>query len=500
MRSRLQREIDEHPLRLLLVIGLVLRLVAALFARGYMATDDHNQVIELAASWLRGNNDYLGGDSQFYRSLLYPALNYLQIAACHSLGIVHPDYVMLINRVMHAIFSLWTIVLTYKLGLRVGDKSVAWTAGLIIAAHALMPYASVRNLIEAVCIPFLLWGIYEIVCTEAESATRDRRWILAGLAFGIGFLIRWQIASAIAGIGIYLLIKRQWRGVALMSAAFVIPVAIEGLWDWQTHGIFLGSLVRYLEHNAIHAYDYVVGPWYRYLLLVLGIFVPPFSLLCLYASGRYIKRLGLIAWAVLPFFIVHSLVPGKQERFLIPIFPEIALMFVLALWHWRRECSKNWSRWIGYGWKWFWVVNAVLLIGALTHYGQRGKIEPLVGLFEEGDAQSVLFDMTERGRRTDLPMYYADGGGVRTMPEMFQATRIEEIDSLVSVNGAGAWDYVVIFSRNEFDQHLQMLEQRIGPLEVIRHTGPTLVETFLQTVNPKYTHSRESWLCRTVQQ
>lgn len=499
MRSRLQREIDEHPLRLLLLIGLVLRLVAAFFARGYMATDDHNQVIELAASWLRGNNDYLAGDSQFYRSLLYPAMNYYQLAFCHSIGIVHPDYVMLINRLIHALFSLWAIVLTYKLGLRLGDKSVAWTAGLIVAAHAVMPYVSVRNLIEGVCIPFLLWGMYEIVCVDDDRENRNRRWIMAGLAFGVGFLIRWQIASAIAGIGVYLVIRRQWRGVMLMSLAFLIPVIIEGVWDWHTHGVFLGSLVRYLEHNAIHAYDYVVGPWYRYLLLVLGIFVPPFSLLCLYASGRYIKRLGLIAWAVLPFFIVHSLVPGKQERFLLPIFPEIALMFVLALWYWRRECSENWNRWIGYGWKWFWAVNTVLLIGALTHYGQRGKIEPLIGLFEQGDARSVLFDMTERGRRTDLPTYYADGGGSRLMPEMFQAARIEEIDSVLAAGGPGTWDYVVVFSRGQFDEHRIMLEQRLGKLELVRHTGPTLVEDFLQAVNPKYTHSRESWLCRVVQ-
>lgn len=495
MRSRLQREIDEHPLRLLLLIGLVLRLVAAFFARGYMATDDHNQVIELAASWLRGDNDYLAGDSQFYRSLLYPALNYFQIGACHALGIVHPDYVMLINRVVHAVFSLWTIVLTYELGLRLGDKSVAWTAGLIVAAHAVMPYVSVRNLIEAVCIPFLLWGIYEIVNVEDDHVDCNRRWLFAGLAFGIGFLIRWQIASAIAGIGVYLLIKRQWRGVLLISAAFLIPVIIEGVWDWQAHGVFLGSLVRYLEHNAIHAYDYVVGPWYRYLLLVLGIFVPPFSLLLLYASGRYIKRLGIIAWVVLPFFIVHSLVPGKQERFLIPIFPEIALMFVLAIWHWKRECSLVLSRWIGHGWTWFWAVNAVLLVGALTHYGQRGKIEPLIGLFEEREVGGVIVDVTVRGRTTDLPLFYLDGGGVRPMPEIVQCSDMNDIYAML--DSSAVWSHIVYFGTPTLGPG--MLPDRYGQhLEIVRHTGPTLVEKTLLKFNPKYTHSRESWLCRIL--
>jgi hypothetical protein len=485
---------------MLLSVGLGLRLIAAIFARGYMATDDHNQVIELAAEWLRGDNDYLSGDRQFYRSLLYPALNCLQIAACHTIGLVHPDAVMFINRTLHAVLSLWTIILTYRVGLRLADKSVSFTAGLIVAAHAVMPYVAVRNLIEAVCIPFLLWGIYEIVSARQNRGHQTRRWVLAGLAFGVGFLIRWQVASAIAGVGIYLLVKREWRGVFIIVLSSLAPVIAEGIWDWQTHGVFLGSLWRYVEHNALHAYDYVVGPWYRYLLLIIGIFIPPFSLLCLYASGRHIKRLGILAWAVLPFLIVHSLVPGKQERFLLPIFPEIVLVFVIALWHLQKERLGVWRRWIGYGWGLFWTVNVVLLIGALTHYGQRGKIEPLIGLYEQGDAESVLFDMTERGRPTDLPLFYLDGGGIRKMPEIFQATNTDEIDSVRALGTAQKWNYVIVFSRGRFEEHRMMLEERLGTIEILSYTGPTLIERTLLTLNPKYTHSRESWLCRIDEQ
>ena len=482
-------------MRLLLVLGLALRVIAAFSARGYMATDDHNQVIELAAQWLRGENDYLTGDSQFYRSLLYPYLNYLQFAACHAVGVTHPDAVMLINRLLHAGFSLWTIVLTYRIGLKLSDRSTAFIAGLVVAAHAVMPYAAVRNLIEVVCMPFLLCGIYEIVNGEKSERRSIRPWMVAGLAFGVGFLIRWQIASAVAGIGIYLLINRKWRDVVWMSLAFCVPVIIQGFWDWHAHGVFLGSLVKYLEHNALRAYDYVVGPWYRYLLLILGIFIPPLSLLFVYASGKYIKRLGILAWAVLPFVIVHSLVPGKQERFLLPIFPLLALMFVIALWYWQRDSSPRIRRLIGYSWTWFWVVNAALLIGALTHYGQRGKIEPMIGLFEEELATGVIVDVSERGRRTDLPTFYLDGGGVRAMPEVVQATSMSQIDSLIQ--DSERWSHIVYFGYPELGPG--MLPDRYGQhLEIVRHTGPTLVEKALLTLNPKYTHSRESWLCRIV--
>lgn len=493
MRSRLQREIEEHPLRLLLFVGLALRVIAAIFARGYMATDDHNQVIEMAAQWLRGTDDYLAGDSQFYRSLLYPYLNYLQIAACHAVGMNHPDAVMFINRLLHAVFSLWTIVLTYRLGALLADRPTAFLAGAVVALHAVMPYVAVRNLIEAICMPFLLWGVYEIVMAEQGEQRSLRPWIVAGLAFGLGFLIRWQLASAIAGIGVYVIFKKEWRGVATMTLAFSIPVIIEGLWDWQTHGVFLGSLWRYIEHNALHAYGYVVGPWYRYLLLILGIFIPPLSLFCVYASGRYIKRLGMLVWAVFPFVIVHSLVPGKQERFLLPIFPLLALMFVIALWHWQKECSDRWRRWVAHSWRWFWMVNAMLLVGALTHYGQRGKIEPLIGLFEQKRVSGVIVDLSVRGRRTDLPLFYLDGGGVRALPPVFQSTHMSQIDSLF--DSSTIWSHVIYFGNSEMGPGI-LLDRYGQHLEIIRHTGPTLVEKALLALNPKYTHSRESWLYR----
>ncbi|HLG94650.1 MAG TPA: hypothetical protein VI546_07425, partial [candidate division Zixibacteria bacterium] len=82
---------SDHPLAFLLALGLILRIFAAFFARGYMGTDDHFQVIEIAADWQRGNFVFLPGDTQFYRSLFYPALNWLLMAFLHQFGIYHPD-------------------------------------------------------------------------------------------------------------------------------------------------------------------------------------------------------------------------------------------------------------------------------------------------------------------------------------------------------------------------------------------------------------------------
>jgi 4-amino-4-deoxy-L-arabinose transferase-like glycosyltransferase len=499
--QRLRIWVSLHPLKFLLVLGLLLRILAALFARGYMGTDDHFQVIEIAADWQRGNFVFLPGDTQFYRSLFYPALNWLLMVFLHQFGIYHPEAVMLVNRLLHALFSLWTIVLTYKLGLLLFDRRAAFTAGLLSAAYFLMPYVSVRNLIETFCIPFLLWGLYETTKVEMGKSKNPRRsWAWAGFAFGLAFLVRWQMAAAILGVGLYLIYCRAWRGLALMTTFGLIPVLAEAAWDWWAHGLFFGSFRVYIQHNLTHAQDYIVGPWYRYLLLLVGLFIPPFSLLFLAAIVRWVKRFDVLIWAALAFLIIHSAVPGKQERFILPLFPLLALMGSAGLQFWQ-ESRPSFAPWIRWGWRWFWGVNAVLCVIAVFNYSQKARIASFVYLYERGDAQGVVVDFTERG--TLLPLYYLDGADPsRPKPEIYRAYTSADFDTLRQRHSGlldlpvAPLNYVIIFSQGKPEVHLKMINEHLGRTEVLAHIPPSLADWILLWLNPKYNHSKEAWVCR----
>ncbi|MBI3872935.1 MAG: glycosyltransferase family 39 protein [candidate division Zixibacteria bacterium] len=503
MRDLLRRLIDKHPLAVLLAVGLLLRVIAAFFARGYMATDDHFQVIELAAQWLRGHHDYLPGDTQFYRSLLYPGVNWVLMALLHAMGVYNPDLVMLIDRLCHAVFSLWTIGLTYKLALLLSNRRAAWTSGLIVAMHAVMPYVAVRNLIEVVSMPFLLWGIYEITRAESE-ADWDRgtvvRWIGAGLALGLAFVIRWQVASGVAGIGLYLLFRHRWRAIGFVAGGVLIPVVLQGCWDWAWHDVFLGSLRAYLAQNVAHLYDTIVGPWHRYLLLIVGIFIPPFSLIFMAAMIRWVRRLGVLPWAAFAFLIAHSIIPSKQERFLLPIFPLLALMGTVGLEYWREFKGPVWHHWLRRGWIWFWIVNTPLLILALFNYSQKAKVEPLIKLYERGDASSVVLDLTESGGGMGMPEYYLDGADPsRPRPVIYEALKAEDLDSLrqkFASQAAPVPNYVLIYAKGGIEAHLVMLRERLGTVEPLEYIGPSVAERLLIFFNPRYHQAREVELCR----
>jgi hypothetical protein len=88
-------------------------------------------------------------------------------------------------------------------------------------------------------------------------------------------------------------------------------------------------------------------------------------------------------------------------------------------------------------------------------------------------------------------MFYLDGGGVRAMPNVVQATSMAQMDSLFQ--DSEGWSHIVYFGCPE--SGADMLRDRYGrDVDIVRHTGPTLVEKALLRLNPKYTHSRESWL------
>ncbi|HEX9749879.1 MAG TPA: glycosyltransferase family 39 protein [candidate division Zixibacteria bacterium] len=498
MRQRTQLLKEQHPFLTLLLAGLILRVIASIYSGGYMGSDDHFQVIEMAAEWMRGNNPGLPGGELFYRSLAYPGANWLLMSGLQQIGIVHPETVMFIIRLVHGLTSLWTIALAYRLAKSLAGERAAWNAGLIVAAAFIMPYASVRNLIEVVAMPFLLCALYQIVRAERTQGSSTKHWLLAGLCGGLAFVIRWQVGSAMVGIGLYLMFARQWRGLILVVAGSLIPAVLQGFWDWSWHGVFLGSLWKSLGHNIERSHNYVVGPWYRYVLLLLGVFIPPFSILFGAAMVRFARRLGVLAWAVFAFIIIHSLIPGKQERFLLPIFAAVAVMGVCGLHWWSDGGSERFRRCINWGWRWYWAVNLPLLILACLNYSQKSRIESLTYIYERGDATGIIADYTERATR--LPEYYLDGAHRTPRPIVYPVRSTAQLDTLrlralgMLPEPISGINYAVIFSRGNPDVHVEMLREHFGEVEIIKHIEPSIADRLLNLFNPRYNHSKESWV------
>ena len=96
-------------------------------------------------------------------SFFYPGLHYVFFEVVNWMGIDNPKTQMVLVRLIHALLSLWTILISFKITEKLSSSKVAKTVGLAIALGWAMPFYSVRNLVEIVCIPFYLYGIWQLV-------------------------------------------------------------------------------------------------------------------------------------------------------------------------------------------------------------------------------------------------------------------------------------------------------------------------------------------------
>jgi hypothetical protein len=481
-----------------------------------MASDDHFQVVELAAEWMRGNPVFLDGQERFYRTLLYPGFHWAVMSSCHAMGFFHPDAVMTIVRLFLGAYSLWSVAIVYRYGEAIGGRPVAWTAGWLAAAHALLPYAGVRSLVEMAALPLLIYGLYRLHLAVTRAPARAAvNALLAGLAFGGAVVLRVQVATAAVGIAAYLLWRRRPATLLWWFVGAAVPIALQGIWDLSLYGTFLGSAAKYVEFNRENLHGYVVGPVYRYVLTIIGAFLPPFGLIFFLSIFRRIRDQGVLFWATAAFLLVHSVIPQKQERFLLPVLPAVILMGTFGLHAWVRDAGPTFRRWIRYGWRFFWAVNAPLVLVAIFHYGQKARIEPLVYLYERGGTEGIVLDLTEE--KPGIPRYYLDGGRADRKPPVFYAVRApEDLGRLrarlapprpAAPSGEGTSpgeeakdippvlpEYVLIFSRGRIREHVDRISRELAGVAIVYHSSPHPIDRVLRALQPNRNRSKESWL------
>ncbi|MFN3875918.1 MAG: glycosyltransferase family 39 protein, partial [Flavobacteriales bacterium] len=400
MRAAISRFWAHPPadaLRWVTLIALMPRLVAALFSKGYFAVDDHFLVIEAAASWVDGfdYNHWLpwnqgegarpGGHSYFY-----VGLHYLLIRGLKAMGLAEPQAIMVAIRLLHALWSLVAVRAGWRIAMRIATPAAAWQAGLLLALLCYMPFLSVRNLVEVACIPFLMLGALRLV--HAGGPWRGA--LIGGLWIGMAMNVRFQVIFLAAGAGLAYLLQRDWRSALAYGLGALLPLAaVQGLLDLLIWGRPWAELTAYVAHNLTHATSYVVLPWYNYLLLLAGLFIPPLSLAVLFGFFREPKPLAPWLGALL-FLAAHSAIPNKQERFLLPIVP-LFLVLGYCSWETWRARSAWWARHAGL-WNGalaiVWAINLLLLPILSTTYSKRSRVEAMVALRGEIPLGGLVID------------------------------------------------------------------------------------------------------------
>jgi len=190
--------------------------------------------------------------------------------------------------------------------------------------------------------------------------------------------------------------------------------------------------------------------------------------------------------STLSFFIAHSLIANKQERFLLPIIPIIIILAVAGL-----PRIKSWSQKISFQktyrgmWIYFWILNSILLALTIFHYGKKDRVEPLVFVSDQKNVSGII--IVQYNYSFLVPDYYF---GKPTPPyfifedkNKFNDNCIEVIKSNIPIN------YYIVYS-DSVEVEKRRLENTFHKTLTLENViTPSLGDWLAHLVNPRYNKS-----------
>ncbi len=473
---------NDHPLRAILLIALVPRLAAAVFSKGYGMHDDHFGPIEQPFIIMQYFTYWTGRTIPHGHSIVYPSLHYLLFNVLEIIGIRDPQAKMYVVRFLHAAYSLLVVYFGYKIAEALGDRATARKAGLVLALFWPLPFLSVRNLIEVVCIPPLMAGMYYAV--TSRSVLRNA--FTAGLCLGLAFVFRYQTLLLTGTVGLVFMFRKEFRHLMWCAVGFLLSVlVVQGSADIFAWGYPLASFIEYVRYNMAHGEDYTTGPWYNYLLLVVGTLLPPLSLLLLYGFLKNWRKAAVIVFPVVVFFVLHSYFPNKQERFILPVVPLILLLGVIGL----EESIRKTRYWIQHTrmlrsfWIAFWILNLLLLVPFSLYYGKSSRIEAMYELY--GKPMEGLVLVGGKVGTSQPPLFYTGKYPV----SYYEVNSDEELASVKSELGESKVriTHIVFFGMEELDARVWQISRELGlKLSLERRTDPSLLDVVFHKLNPRH--------------
>jgi len=489
MWSWISRQWQERPLSLILLVAILVRVIAVIFSRGYGMLDDHFLVIEAGQSWVDGNdyNNWLpssGNTEPKGHSFFYPGIHSGLFWLMKQAGLTDPQGKMYIVRLLHALLSLITVVIGYRITHSISEKKTARMAALLLAVYWFMPFLSVRNMVEVVSIPLLMLGTW-LILKNSGSEQRPWHFLLAGLILGLAFDIRFQTILFSGGLGLVILIRRQWIPLLTLAAGYIIAVfLVQGVIDIFIWGYPFAELSEYINHNIIHSTDYIVSPWYTYLLLIAGILIPPVSIYLL--AGFFIswKKNILIFLPAFIFLVFHSIFPNKQERFILPVIPFI-IMAGLAGWNKFTGLSSFWQKRKGVlkaSWIFFWIINLALLPVISTTYSKKALCESMYYLYQRDAETVILADASHRYGVPMLPRFYS--GAWPAVIETDISRPPSSIDSAFIVDPEKKPRFLIFIEEKDIESRIMAMREIYPHIEYEATIEPGFIDRVMHRLNP----------------
>lgn len=317
----------------IVLIASVIYLVTAFNSLGFYHADEQYQIIEFAGVKLGTHqpNELAWEFKSQIRPSLQPVMCFIFLKILTVFKINDPYLQAFLIRLISALLSV-TVITFFIQNTKdfIANKSTKTAYYLLSFFLWFTPLISVRFSSETWSgLSFMLALIVFLKNSEHKLAP-----FKIGTLLGLSFLFRFQIAFAILGFALWLIVvnRSQLTYLIKISVAFIILVFLGFLLDNWFYGEVVFTPWNYFYTNIIEgaASNFGTSPWYYYYTKILRLptyfiglpIILSFLIILLKKPKHY------ILWIVLPFLIGHSLISHKEERFLFPMIYFIPLILI----------------------------------------------------------------------------------------------------------------------------------------------------------------------------
>ncbi len=488
---------EEKPYMVILFLGLILRLISAIFSQGYAFHDDHYLVLEASHSWVDGA-DYANWLPQNQKnpvpsghSFFYVGIHFVLFHILKFVGFVDPKVKMVIIRIIHAFFSLLILKYTYKIVKKVSnEENLAIKATLFMAVLWFMPFLSVRNLVEFISIPFMFWGIWLILNSENKKYVL-LHYLFAGFIIGLSFSVRFQTILFAGGVGLVLLFQKKIKGAIIYGVGILLSIIlIQGGIDLFVWGRPFAEFTEYIKYNIENRYNYGPDNWHMYISVFGGMLVPPFSLLLLFGFFRNWKKYAIIFVPTLIFILFHNYFPNKQERFIFPVLPFVAVLGVVG-WYEFANKSKFWKKHkkllTGFN-VYFWIINIAFLIFFTPISTKLSRIDVMYYFNNKKISKIILEDATHEEPKM-LPKFYSNSWNHKVIRIGSKYLKNEAASDNAELNKLkdlpkNQWPEYILFCENiDLDKRVEYFKKFFPKLEHEKTIEPSKLDKIMYKLN-----------------
>ncbi len=331
--------------KIIFLAALVLYTVAAWFSSGFLHGDEHYQIIEFAAYKL--GTVSVEGLAWEYEAMIRPGLQpliaYAFISLMNILSIPDPYFQAFVLRLVTAFLALYSIRY-FTNTIREMISPEFWKVFLFLSYFLwFIPFVNVRFSSET-------WsGIMFLNALSLVLSSKERanRFYLIGGLLGLSFLFRYQNAFLAMGLFFWLIFigKEKLANLVKLAGAVIFLVLIGVGIDFWLYDKLTLSAWNYFYVNLVEdvASGFGTERWWNYFYSIFRFSFFPIGIPIIFALFIFIYKQpkSIFTWCILPFFIIHSIIPHKELRFLFPVINLVPLMLVMAY----QELNWNPDKW-----------------------------------------------------------------------------------------------------------------------------------------------------------